>query len=327
MGFLVEIFQTASKDWTRQYQGFTFHGLSPVVAMPETWSVTNRMFQAAARDFHYHIYFVFGMAFPEARPDSLALSHSLWWDDATCPWYRTPDWISHVDAALRQPQRIVANDTNIINWVRATIPDVESKFEFIPNFVDLRKFYARPKLGDPDRFTILFPRRLIPQKGLRETLQVAVHLTEKYSDMEFRFVGGGTSAEMSALLEAVGNRPRIYCESREPDQMPEAYNMADIVLIPTLCAEGTSLSCLEAMACGRPVIAGIAGGLSNLVIHEYNGLLIHVTPDNLIKSILRLYHDPGLRANLTEKGREVAAAHSLTRWRERWSEVIHRCFK
>ena len=56
--------------------------------------------------------------------------------------------------------------------------------------------------------------------------------------------------------------------------MPQVYRYADIVLIPTKAAEGTSLSCLEAMASGRAVIAGCVGGLSDLIVDGYNGLLL-----------------------------------------------------
>ena len=54
-----------------------------------------------------------------------------------------------------------------------------------------------------------------------------------------------------------------------PDEMNKAYQNADITLIPSLYSEGTSLSCIEAMACGNAVIATRIGGLSDLIINDF----------------------------------------------------------
>ena len=80
-----------------------------------------------------------------------------------------------------------------------------------------------------------------------------------------------------------------------PGEMPAVYREADITVIPTLYSEGTSLSCLEAMASGNAVIATFIGGLPNLIIDEYNGLLISPEVGDLVDSISRLLEDETLR--------------------------------
>jgi len=323
-GYYVELFQAATHDWVRHHEGFVFHGLSPLVFVDDMWPATNERFREEAGHFDHHIYFTFSLAYPEARPDSLAISHGIWWDDSIEPWRRTPQWCEKMEKALSIPQRIIANDTNIINWARAIHPELERRFHFVPNFVDLNEFRPRPKTGNPHMFTVLFPRRLAPQRGWREALKAAQTLVAAHPDIEFYFVGRGTPTDEAILARTAEEWPQIHYEWREPDQMAEAFQMADLVLIPTLSAEGTSLSCLEAMASGRPVIAGWVGGLTNLIIHEYNGLLIRVTPNTLVESILYLKQNPGLRELFAARGLEVAAAHSLERWRASWTKLIER---
>lgn len=321
MGYQVEIFQAATQPWKQVFRGVTFHGLHPFRVEQDLWPLTNQLFQKAAAGFDHHLYFTWAMAYPEVRPGSIAISHGVWWDDPEAPHPRTAAWTVKMVQALRKPACIVANDTNLINWVRATEPALASTCTFMPNFVDLQLFRPLPKEAD-GLFRVLFPRRLVPQRGLREALAAAQILTGAHADLCFLFVGRGDPAAEARLAELARTRRGVEYAWLEPEQMPGAYQRSDLVLIPSVAAEGTSLSCLEAMACGRPVIAGWVGGLANLIIHEYNGLLVPGRPETLCDAILRLKADPALRSRFAERGVAVATVHSLERWRARWRRLI-----
>src|SRR5262249_58036042 len=84
------------------------------------------------------------------------------------------------------------------------------------------------------------------------------------------------------LVESPG---RVSWDSLPPERMAEAYREADIVLLPTVAAEGTSLSCLEAQACGKAVVATHVGGLADLVVSEHNGLLIEPAAPALLAAL------------------------------------------
>ncbi len=104
--------------------------------------------------------------------------------------------------------------------------------------------------------------------------------------------------------------------------MHEAYQQADIALIPTVESEGTSLSCLEAMACGNAIVATTVGGLTDLILPDFNGLLIEPRIADLRDAITRLLEDEELRRRLGRRGRKVAQAFSITIWQERWKRVL-----
>jgi glycosyltransferase involved in cell wall biosynthesis len=104
--------------------------------------------------------------------------------------------------------------------------------------------------------------------------------------------------------------------------MDEAYRLADITVIPTLQSEGTSLSCLEAMASGNAVIATNVGGLPNLILPDYNGLLIEPNLESLRDALLRLIEQPQLRIKLAKQGVEVAKTFDIEIWRSRWQIIL-----
>lgn len=90
-------------------------------------------------------------------------------------------------------------------------------------------------------------------------------------------------AELDATLLIVG-RVRREVEHLVPEhavrvdwlprhQLPEAYAACDVVLQPSL-HDGLPNVVLEAMACGRPVVARPVGGMPDVIEHGVDGLLV-----------------------------------------------------
>ncbi len=324
-GYAVTLFQAAAHDFRAVHDGRVVHGLGPTVVQGGAWTVTNRRFRDAARGYDHHLFHLWSMAYPEAPPGSVGVSHSLWWDDGAVVRRPVPNFTPRLREALRNLAVVVANDTNIINWVRATWPEMEGRFRFIPNFVDLAQFAPAPPRTHGGPLRVLVPCRLEPQKGLEPMLEAALMLTEQ-PGIEVHFVGPGPAEAVRRLQAVAAGRPAIRYRSRAMAEMPAEYRDADVVVIPSVATEGTSLSCLEAMASGRPVVAGWVGGLSNLIIHEYNGLLLRPTAANLAAAVRRLWQDGELRSRMAARAAEVARVHSLERWRRAWGEVLDECW-
>ena len=117
----------------------------------------------------------------------------------------------------------------------------------------------------------------------------------------------------------------LYCH---PDyqSMSNVYAEADIVVIPSIYSEGTSFSCLEAMAMGKAVIATNVGGLTNLIINGYNGLLIHPSIESLYQSLLYLIENPSVCTRLGEYAYTTSQAFTRQAWEARWRPCIHKIY-
>ena len=116
--------------------------------------------------------------------------------------------------------------------------------------------------------------------------------------------------------------PRFTWRSATFDEMPALYAAADIAVIPTLAAEGTSLSCLEALASGCAVVSTNVGGLVDLIQDRANGLLVEPEAAAIAAAINRLITDPDLRGELQRAGVESAARFSLEVWESRWRALL-----
>jgi glycogen(starch) synthase len=90
------------------------------------------------------------------------------------------------------------------------------------------------------------------------------------------------------------------------DALGPLYDRAAVVAVPSH-REGFGVVCAEAMAHGRPVVAGAVGGLLDLVVHEETGLLVPPRDVSALRAALhRLLADEELRARLGANARKRA---------------------
>jgi len=90
------------------------------------------------------------------------------------------------------------------------------------------------------------------------------------------------------------------------DKLGPLDDRAAVVAVPSH-REGFGVVCAEAMAHGRPVVAGAVGGLLDLVVHEETGLLVPPRDVEALRAALhRLLDDDELRARLGANARKRA---------------------
>lgn len=323
MGYEPEVYQCARSAWVRYY------GDMRVVGMAAEGDVTrfNERFHALVPEGALTIYLAFFLATPQCHPRSIGISHGVYWDYAV--YQATPEAqqqrFNEIYASFTNVTQIVSVDTNTINWVRGIWLDLAHKFTYIPNFVDPEQFRPAPRRAEaaPQRLRILYPRRLSELRGFWLVADLIPEFAAKYLEVDFHFVGKADAREEAAARELTAHYPgRVQWYFLPPERMAEAYQQADITLIPTVSSEGTSLSCLEALASGNAVVATNVGGLPDLIISEHNGLLIEPTAAALRGALTRLVENPALRRRLSRRGRRVARDFSLERWREQWRETL-----
>ncbi|MDI3534928.1 MAG: hypothetical protein PWQ82_1293 [Thermosediminibacterales bacterium] len=328
MGFDVEWWQIGTGWESEIIPGVKLRTIPESEAPLKTLPRLNQAFYEKTVDADLAVYFVTFLAYPQVKEKSISISHGIFWD---YPGFDTDlqtdterrEWLRRLYIALNGPQKVVSVDTATIQWAVSTWPGLFNKFEYIPNFVDTEKFKPGDKVLGNNKVRVAFPRRMTSVRGINEAAYAAEVLTKKYKNVEFHFIGRAHSDELEKQLTQWANRSQnIYYYWKSPEDMPRVLVNMDIVLIPSKSTEGTALSCLEAMAVGLPIIAGYVGGLSDLIINGYNGLLIKPTPKNLVNAIDYLLKNPDLRQKIGRNARETALAFDITIWKKRWAEVI-----
>jgi len=317
----VEVFQGADFEWEKTYEGIQFYGLIDTGNVFDTAPTLNFNFHNKIKNmnFDYIIYNGFNLCYPEIKENAIAIHHGIWWDNEM--YDLCEEFYTRKEFCLSKPQKTVCVDTNGINWCRAVFPHIKNKFEFIPNYVDNSQFYFKEK-SNQNVFTVLFPRRLEEARGWQIVLNIAKKLTKQYSDIVFSFVGRQTPQREQLMREEAVKNPQIQYSWKDMKEMPSVYNESDLVIIPTLWSEGTSLSCLEAMACRKPIIAGWVGGLTNLILNGFNGILLDITEEKLEKEILRLKESKEERNFLANNALYTSRYFSKDIWEQRWCGVL-----
>ena len=140
--------------------------------------------------------------------------------------------------------------------------------------------------------------------------------------MRFFWVGEGDEKDTQIIRKLCQKDPRLQFSAGTFEEMPEWYKQSDITVIPTLACEGTSLSCIEALASGCAVVSTNVGGLPDLIQDDVNGLLVDARPEPIADAINRLIENEDQRTRLQNTGAETSATFTLPKWRQRWTKVL-----
>ena len=128
-------------------------------------------------------------------------------------------------------------------------------------------------LGADDRI-VVYVGRIVEAKGMRELVGAAQQLCRDDPRLRVVVIGDGVmKAELEALIQSSGMAGCIRLTGGlEPHQVAQWICAADLLTLPSW-SEGYPNVVVEALACGRPVVATDVGGTREIVNPE-NGLLI-----------------------------------------------------
>jgi phosphatidyl-myo-inositol alpha-mannosyltransferase len=139
-------------------------------------------------------------------------------------------------------------------------------YEIVPNGIDVAGFRQprpRPRALDPDRRTVLYVGRLEPRKGVETLIRAMTSVQTIAPDVTLVIVGDGSAR---ASLAAQAGSGAVHFAGRVADADLAAYvQAADVVCSPALGGESFGIVLLEAMACGKPIVASRIEGYEALV--------------------------------------------------------------
>ncbi len=143
---------------------------------------------------------------------------------------------------------------------------------------------------------------LVPHKGQRHLIDAAARVVRAIPDARFLIAGEG---ELAATLRRQVGRLRldrhVVLTGFRSDVL--ALHKGCDLFVMSSTTEGLGTSALDAMACGRAVVATRAGGLAEVVVDGETGLLVPVADAAaLAEAIIRLLRDPTFRARCGRAG-------------------------
>jgi phosphatidylinositol alpha-mannosyltransferase len=122
-------------------------------------------------------------------------------------------------------------------------------------------------------------------------------------------------------MERYGVRNVDFVGLASPADLPRYYASCDLFCAPSISGESFGIVLLEAMASGRPLVAGDIPGYRSVMTNGKEGLLTPPKdPHALALAIVRLLADPPLRRRLAADG-QVTAGHYA------WPEIASRVLR
>ncbi len=143
------------------------------------------------------------------------------------------------------------------------------------------------------------------RKGLLPLLDLLRHAAEQIpGSVEVLVVGRGSERALEGTTAQMPVTALPFLKSN--DELSMALNLCDVLLYPTR-ADNLSLTCLDALSCGVPVISSRVGGQAEAVRDGVNGFLCEPDrPDQFIERAAQMAADEDLTRRLSDGARRTA---------------------
>ncbi|CAB3288579.1 Glycosyl transferase family protein [Methanocaldococcus lauensis] len=210
----------------------------------------------------------------------------------------------------------VKNSDKIIcvsNYIKNQLNDkIKDKAVVIYNGINREHLYYE----SDDNFG-LFVGAFVPQKGVDILIKAIEDI-----DFNFKLIGSGKLYKKIEDYIIKNKLENIQLLGKKSfNETASFMRKCSFLVIPSR-SEGFGLVAVEAMACSKPVIASDVGGLKEVVVDEYNGLLFK--RENIIdlkEKIQKLIDDKDLRKTLGKNGEKFSKKFSWKKCAESVREI------
>lgn len=227
------------------------------------------------------------------------------------PWWRRQLFIGLERLAARWCDQFIMISQPLIEWAVAVRIAPQEKMVKIYSGIELEQFQRPMDVAEvrwllgwpPDAVIIGEVAKLWAGKGHDVLLHAFAQLHAEFPQARLLFIGEG---EEQPALEALSQELDLTSVVRFlgfRQDVPTLTQVIDVAVLPSLF-EGMGRAVLEAMACGKPVVASRVGGLVELVDDGVNGFLVPPADTVALVSALRqLLQEEGLRVRMGQAGR------------------------
>lgn len=215
----------------------------------------------------------------------------------------------------------ITSDSNYTKSMLGRLHDVtiEQRVNVVPGWVDLDRFQivpdrqaAKSRLGWPSDIPVFFTlRRLVPRMGINRLLLALQKV--KVAGYKFYLVLGGSGplrTQLETMVTDLGLLGSVSLIGHVPEaSLPLMYAAADAFVLPTMELECFGLIVLEALACGRPVLATPVAAIPEILDRFEPRWLARDATVNAIAHLLIGFLKNGLPAHDPQELRDGVATH------------------
>lgn len=210
------------------------------------------------------------------------------------------------------------------------------KLKLIYNGVDPRAFRGAPasglkeELGLPQDVTLVVSiGNIRPAKGYEYLVDAAIIMAERDPKVHFVVVGHQKEALFNKLMDQVAKAPRkpnIHWLGFR-DDVADILRQADIFLLPSV-SEGFSISTVEAMMAGVPVVATRSGGPEEIITDGVSGILVPVKDAGaIVVAVQTMMNESRRKSVIGEARRSAIERFSLQSMLMRYKEIYRQLVK
>ena len=205
----------------------------------------------------------------------------------------------------------------------------QEKIRVIYNAVNVERFVPGPKPGDDsNRPSVVMMAGVTPIKDILTLIRAAVLVRMEIPDVRFTVYGSLTADPdyvvlCRELIHNLGLETTVFLAGHHP--RPETVYLEGDLTVLSSISEAFPFTVLEAMSCGRPVMATDVGGVAE-AIGDAGVVTPPRAPTEMAAAIVRLLRDPELCAALGATSRErvlqnFQIRHLLTAYDEAYAEL------
>ena len=229
--------------------------------------------------------------------------------------------------AVRRADVVVATSL----YSRAKIVEAysvpESKIVIVPELIDFQSWTegtARAATTEGVPPAVLTVAHMYPRKNLGVLMRAYAHLQGAGVPFQGWVVGEGPCRKTWERLSDdlhLGDRVTFLGTISRRD-LVDRYRRAAIFCLPSR-QEGFGIVFLEAMACGKPIVAARAAAVPETVADSETGLLVEPDdPEGLARALASLLSDPARRNAMGRAGRQRAERYRADRVAEHFLTTI-----
>jgi len=219
-------------------------------------------------------------------------------------------------AALRELDAMIA----VSSFTRSKLLELgltPERVHLIRNGVDSSRFYPGEKNAKlierhnlQGKKVLLTVARMEERKGHDRVIEAMPEILKQVPNAVYLIVGTGPRIDLLKQMAVERNLTNsvLFTGEAAREEIPDYYRLCDVFLMPNRTlpngdTEGFGLVFLEAGACAKPVIGGLAGGVPDAVLDNETGFLVNgENRESIVQAAVRLLSNADLAQGFSAAG-------------------------